>query len=289
VFKTPQTITLSGGQLELSDTTGTEAITGPAAGVTVNGGGASRVFQVDGLVKASISGLTITGGNSASSIFGGAGLYCNGGTATLTNCTISGNSVGSYYGGGGVSNNSGTLALTNCTVSGNAAGFGGGVLNYNGSLALTNCTVSGNAARYGVGGVSNYGTATLGNTIVAGNTGGDGGGVFTSQGNNLVGAINGTSGWVGSDLTGTNAKPLNPLLAPLDNYSGPIQTMALLPGELGALPNGVKFDTPPVRSAELPLMVQLVSVAVPSLNKPPSPLMWAELPLTVQLVSASVP
>src|SRR5271170_6293715 len=36
VFATPQTITLSGTQLELSDTTGTETITGPAAGVTVN-------------------------------------------------------------------------------------------------------------------------------------------------------------------------------------------------------------------------------------------------------------
>ncbi len=48
VFKNPQTITLSGTQLELSDTTGTETITGPKAGVTVSGGGLSRVFQVDG-------------------------------------------------------------------------------------------------------------------------------------------------------------------------------------------------------------------------------------------------
>src|SRR6516165_5437474 len=47
VFKTPQTITLSGSQLELTDTTGTDTITGPKKGVTVNGGGLSRVFQVD--------------------------------------------------------------------------------------------------------------------------------------------------------------------------------------------------------------------------------------------------
>ena len=47
VFSTPQTISLAGTQLELSDTTGTETITGPAAGVTVSGGGLSRVFQVD--------------------------------------------------------------------------------------------------------------------------------------------------------------------------------------------------------------------------------------------------
>ena len=63
VFGTAQTITLAGTQLELSDTTGTETITGPAAGVTVSGGGRSRVFQVDKNVTASISGLTITGGN----------------------------------------------------------------------------------------------------------------------------------------------------------------------------------------------------------------------------------
>ncbi len=47
VFASAQTITLTQGQLELSDTSGTETITGPAAGVTVSGGGTSRVFQVD--------------------------------------------------------------------------------------------------------------------------------------------------------------------------------------------------------------------------------------------------
>ena len=47
VFNTPQTITLTGTQLELSNTTGTETIRGPAAGVTVSGGGLSRVFQVE--------------------------------------------------------------------------------------------------------------------------------------------------------------------------------------------------------------------------------------------------
>src|SRR5271170_1464232 len=60
VFKTPQTITLTGTQLELTDTTGTETINGPKVGVTVSGGGLSRVLQVDGAVTASISGLTIT-------------------------------------------------------------------------------------------------------------------------------------------------------------------------------------------------------------------------------------
>jgi hypothetical protein len=94
VFHTLQTITLGSAQLELSDTTGTQTITGPAAGVTVSGGGLSRVFLVDASVTASLSGLTITGGhttvNGAGVVGAGAGVL-NQGTATLTNCTISGN------------------------------------------------------------------------------------------------------------------------------------------------------------------------------------------------------
>ena len=151
VFSTPQTITLSGGQLELSDTGGTQTITGPAAGVTISGGGNSRVFQVDSGVTASISGLTISGGN-------GGGL-ANYGTATLTDCTLSGNIASN---GGGVIN-SGTATLIGCTVSGNTAyyhsysgysygegrtyttgGSGGGVDN-SGTATLTGCTISGNA------------------------------------------------------------------------------------------------------------------------------------------------
>jgi fibronectin-binding autotransporter adhesin len=144
VFKTPRTITLTGSQLELSDTTETETITGPKVGVTVSGGGLSRVFEVEAGVTASISGMTITGGNTG--YYGaGAGLY-NTGTTTLTNCTISGNSF-SVIGGGMFNGYRSTATLTNCTVSGNSAAAGGGMAN-EGALTLTNCTVSGNSAAY---------------------------------------------------------------------------------------------------------------------------------------------
>ena len=116
-FNTPQTITLGGTQLELSTANGSVTITGPAAGVTVSGGGASRVFQIDGGVTASISGLTITGGNTTGS---GGGL-ANFGTTSLTDCTVSGNSAANYSYGGGLYNG-GTLTMTNCTVSGNSTG-----------------------------------------------------------------------------------------------------------------------------------------------------------------------
>ena len=84
VFASAQTITLADGQLELSNTTGTETITGPAAGVTVSAGWSSGVFQVDSGVTASISGLTITDGLAAQ----GGGLSIDGGTVVLTSVTV---------------------------------------------------------------------------------------------------------------------------------------------------------------------------------------------------------
>ena len=60
----PATITLLQGQLELDNSAyPTTIYDGPGEGaVTISGNSASRVFQVDGGVTASISGLTITGG-----------------------------------------------------------------------------------------------------------------------------------------------------------------------------------------------------------------------------------
>ena len=114
--------------LELSNTTGTTTITGPKAGVTVDASEASRVFQVDGGVTASFSGLTITGGDTTGN---GGGLYNDGGNVTLTNCTISGNSSAiniAIRGGGGVFSAGGTTTLTSCTISGNSAVLDGGGL-----------------------------------------------------------------------------------------------------------------------------------------------------------------
>ena len=148
----------------------------------------------------------------------------------------------------------GTTTLTDCTVSGNSASsHGGGLYTNGGATTLTNCTVSGNTAGNNGGGLANYGSVTLGNTIVAGNTastsGPDAYGTFTSQGNNLIGETDGSSGWVSSDLTGTIAAPLDPMLGPLANNGGPTQTMALLPdspaigaGNVALIPSGVTTD-----------------------------------------------
>jgi thiol-disulfide isomerase/thioredoxin len=210
VFNTAKTITLTGSPLELSNAGGTETITGPAAGVTISGGGLSRVFKVDNLVAASISGMTISDGYANGSGDGdpagyGGGLANNGGTLTLTDCTVSGNSA---FGAGGLLSYGGALSLTNCTVSGNTARVCGGLLTEDSATTVTNCTVSSNSAEF-LGGMYSFGTAALTNTIVAGNGGGDFSGSYSGT-NNLIGG--------------------NPLLAPLGNYGGPTQAMALLPG-----------------------------------------------------------
>jgi hypothetical protein len=251
---TPAKIILSQGQIELRNTANAVTVyDGPGQGpVTVTGNKASRVFQVDKGVTATISGLTITGGSGENggglynfgrttldqctitgnhARYTGGGLY-NGldGTVTLTNCTISGNSVPSRQ-GGGLANFYGTATLTNCTISGNSAYDGGGLFNYGGTEKLYDCTISGNSASVGSfgggGGLANFGgTTTLTGTIVAGNTSNIGGGGLSGT-YNLIGT--GASG--GLTTAGHNLLNVaDPLLSPLGNYGGPTQTIALLPG-----------------------------------------------------------
>ena len=279
VFAGAQKITLTLGALDLSNPTETETITGPAAGLTLDGGGASGVFNIDGGVTASISGMTITDGKDAMggginnygvltlancTVSGSSATYGGGlnnganATATLTDCTISGNSAtfgGGLYnyahatitvtdstvsgnnsaeGGGMMNGPNGTATLTSSTVSGNSSNFGGGILNFS-TLTLTQSTIADNSATYSGGGLYslNGTTTTVGNTIVAGNTqrfSPDIIGGITSLGNNLIGNASNSTGWISSDLTGTNLAPIDPVLAPLGNYGGPTETMPLLPG-----------------------------------------------------------
>jgi hypothetical protein len=195
VFASPQTIDLTAGPIELSRTSGTTRITGPAAGVTVNAGGLSRVLRIDTGVTATISGVTIAGG---STLYSGGGIY-NWGTVTLSNCTIAGNSAGN---GGGVENRVGaTMTMTNCTISGNSTPrLGGGILNF-GTLTMTAVVISGNSAGlYGAGlmnGDSGQGSegpviipgvAKLSAVTITGNTVGaaSGGGVLNAAGSTLT-------------------------------------------------------------------------------------------------------
>ena len=150
---TPAKITLTQGELSLATHSDPITITGLGADeLTVSGGGAGRVFQIDPSVTASISGLTVSGGDA--SLVGG-GLY-NQGIATLTDVSVIGNSSGSH--GGGLYN-SGTATVTDCTISDNFAplfgiaphAIGGGGVDNDGTATLTDCTIVGNSGLFGSG------------------------------------------------------------------------------------------------------------------------------------------
>ncbi|HAA28329.1 MAG TPA: filamentous hemagglutinin, partial [Cyanobacteria bacterium UBA8553] len=211
----------------------------------------------NGIGTVNITNSTISG-NSA---YLGGGVYNGAGTVNLTNSTLSNNlATGLGTGldsGGGIRNSFGTVNVTNSTISGNRANFGGGgIANFVGNVTLVNSTITRNITdndnngNGNGGGVSNFlgGTVNVRNTIVADNTDRapgtttnypDAWGAFTDQGNNLIGASDGSTGFTLSTLVGTVANPIDPQLAPLQNNGGSTQTHALLPSSL-ALDAGVR-------------------------------------------------
>ena len=109
-------------------------ISGPAARVTISGNNQSRVFLIHESANATISDLTITGGNGVGAIFQnvsprvGGGILNYGGTLTLNNSTVGGNST--TTGGGGILSYRGTMILSDSTISNNSAVTSGGGINH---------------------------------------------------------------------------------------------------------------------------------------------------------------
>jgi len=88
-----------------------------------------------------LSGLTIKNGYA----FVGGGIFCDGASPTITNCTITRNEAG--YGGGLSLYNGSSLMITKCTISGNTAGKGGGIeCSFGSTATIRNCTITGNRA-----------------------------------------------------------------------------------------------------------------------------------------------
>ncbi|MES2594002.1 MAG: choice-of-anchor Q domain-containing protein [Verrucomicrobiota bacterium] len=193
----------------------------------------------------------------------GGGIILTANTASLTatlqmeECTVESNRAGSAGGGlysqGASADSTITTSLRQCTFRGNtaAADGGGGIFSRASStagtsaasLTLVHCTVTDNTGRYG-GGVAtatDYGcptSLTLTGNIIAGNHSpsavdvGRQGGTFTTGGGNLIGSttLSHITTWAASDLTGTDAAPLDAGVAPLGFYGGPVPTCPLLPG-----------------------------------------------------------
>ena len=227
-FQLPEaaTITLTSGELELRNMAQPIAIVGPGADrLAVDGDGASRVFEIDTGVKASISGMSVTGGFTSDA---GAGLL-NQGDLTLTGVTVSHNTNANVFTlgpvGGGLEN-LGVATLVGCTFSDNSGEQGGGVTNggpeplQDGTATLRDCTFIDNSTVFHGGGMYSYGSATLEGCSFIGNTAEDDGGGFyaTDLGNvpstsnelNNCSFIDNTAGVFGGGLAilGTSNGPV---------------------------------------------------------------------------------
>ncbi len=196
---TPDTITLTSGQLTITDDV-TIFGTG-VSNLTLSGNNASTVFEISGLATdVTIDGLAIANGavivnknsilslinSSVSGNTGGRGIS-NNGILELTNTSIFGNTKG------GIHNNR-ILNLTNSSVYGNTGDSGGGIYNDgssdNNTLRLINSSVSGNTANLGGGGIYNQGgTLGLNNSSVSGNTANYGGGIVNADDGGYSGGL----------------------------------------------------------------------------------------------------
>ena len=198
-------------------------------------------------------GLAITDSTIADNT-GGLGILTQANrdlTATIQDSTISGNNAGGIQLTGGPANH---LEVTNSTISGNTAQTGGGIImGFQDIMVLTNCTITGNSATGTPGSRDNRGGRHCAFRLPGDDWDAphaqhhrgwqllrqrrpDVKGPVMSQGYNLIGQRDGSQGWLPSDLTGTSADPLDPLLGPLQDNGGLTLTHAPLLGSpaLGA-------------------------------------------------------
>jgi predicted outer membrane repeat protein len=213
-----------------------------------NGGG---IYNDGGILN--VTNCTFTGNRAGSDGGGIANDHYR--SASVSNSTFIGNSANegdpSASGGGAICNGDhnhsfgGFMTIINTTITGNSALRCGGVSTAGGAaageLTVTNSTIVGNSSFYSdsAGGISKDGEGgpvKIKNTIVALNTGSAGRdvyGAFASSGFNLIGKIDGSTGFTApTDQTGTIAAPLDPKIDPtgLRDNGGPTDTIALLTG-----------------------------------------------------------
>lgn len=148
--------------------------------VVIDGGpGNNRIFHIGGNSNVSMAAINLTGGNGLGAVDSNAGgaAYLNGGSLTLTSCTLSSNSAGA---GGAIYNNYATLVLDRCSLSGNSS-VNGGALVSTGSINAQRCSFTGNTCT-GDGGVlfSSDGSVGLGQCTLQGNTASNDGGAIKS-------------------------------------------------------------------------------------------------------------
>jgi predicted outer membrane repeat protein len=129
-----------------------------------------------------LDGFTITDGNARGSFpqDRGGGMYINGGSPTLRNCTFTVNYASTE--GGGIYHRYGSSPiLANCRFNNNTAQYGGAICAYdNCDSKIINCTFTDNSADWWGGGLFlNFDcNPTVVNCIFIGNSAAEGGGMY---------------------------------------------------------------------------------------------------------------
>lgn len=247
LFNAPQTITLGGLDLQITNN-GSLTITGPGAELlTVSGNNQSRVFTATAGANATISGVRITGGNGASTVTSGrgGGVYNNASTLTLNFVSIEGNTAAN---GGGLNNaGTATLNLNNSIVSGNTAtGAGGGMQNFSGNtMNISNTLISGNTCNStstGGGAMQANGTISIVNSTITGNNAVGGSGAIYSNGtlltitNTTIAGNSSTQNGAGIHRAGSN--PLNIRNSIIASNTG-VSTSPDVTGVIASLGNNI--------------------------------------------------
>ncbi|MBL9130736.1 MAG: hypothetical protein JNG86_06025, partial [Verrucomicrobiaceae bacterium] len=194
-----QTIVL-GSEIVITDSSAVtvDASSLPSRVVIDGGPGNNRLFHVGGNANVSIVAVKLTGGNGFGAVDPNAGgaAYLNGGSLTLTSCTLSNNSAhtgGAIYNdratlvldrcsftgntadSGGALGNTGTVAAQRCSFTGNAvSGHGGALFSSDGSMSLHSCTLQGNWAYSDGGAIKNFTQLDLTHCTLTGNNAGGG-------------------------------------------------------------------------------------------------------------------
>lgn len=232
-----QTITLTSGSLNIDKSMTIDA--GGVPNVTISGNGVYRVFNVTN-GSFFLRNLTIINGMAPPSQAGGGILTSSPASVTVENCTFTGNT--SAASGGGICS-LGLLTVSNSTFSNNLGGtYGGGII-ANGPLTALNCTFTGNTSAYGSGVHAENTSYFLNCTFVAN---ANGAALSNMTGNmslyNCIVWNNPFPGVITTGVLSVNSSDVqgyvggvgnidqNPLLGPLGNYGGNVQTMPLLPG-----------------------------------------------------------
>ncbi len=278
-FTSPQTITLSNGQLLI---TSNLTLDGGPYGLTLDANNNSRVMEVDGSatgISVTLNKLTFENGNGSGANDSGDGggllIYSEsyGGLTNQVNMTINNstfaNNTASFGGGiyfdtyvSTVGNNA--LTLNNDTITENSANSGGGIHSNpyygNGMLYVNNSTISKNTVTGSGGGIYDQvlggtGGIIMTDSILAGNNAGyfydyDGGtnDNVISGGHNIYGQ-NGDDGnvvWHNNTTDILLNGNINTVLASLADNGGPTQTMALINGSIainaGGINKGYELD-----------------------------------------------